>query len=72
MEVLLVARQPEAFARPLEPEQAQRLVEVARSTRDRFGRNVLQEPVPLAGQHVGAGVDADAQRPARPAVDHSL
>lgn len=35
MEVVLVARQPEVFVRELEPEQAQRLVKITRSTRDR-------------------------------------
>ena len=35
MEVVLVARQPEVFVRPLEPEQAQRLVKITRTTRDR-------------------------------------
>ncbi|MFD1521774.1 IS630 family transposase, partial [Pseudonocardia yunnanensis] len=34
-EVVLVARQPEVFVQPLEPEQAQRLVKVARTARDR-------------------------------------
>ena len=35
LEVMLVARQPEVFVHPLEPEQAQRLVKIARSARDR-------------------------------------
>ena len=35
MEVVLVARQPEVFVHPLEPEQAQRLVKIARSAKDR-------------------------------------
>jgi hypothetical protein len=33
--VVLVARQPEVFVHALEPEQAQRLVKITRSTRDR-------------------------------------
>ena len=35
MEVVLVARGPEVFVGALEPEQAQRLVQITRSTRDR-------------------------------------
>jgi transposase len=35
VEVVSVARQPEVFVRELEPEQAQRLVKITRSTRDR-------------------------------------
>lgn len=35
MEVVPVARQPEVFVRALEPEQAQRLVKITRSTKDR-------------------------------------
>jgi transposase len=35
VEVVLVARQPEVFVHELEPEQAQRLVKITRSTRDR-------------------------------------
>ncbi|MGW4489476.1 IS630 family transposase [Amycolatopsis sp. NPDC004368] len=35
MEVVPVARQPEVFVHELEPEQAQRLVKITRSTRDR-------------------------------------
>jgi transposase len=34
-EVVRVGRQPEVFVQPLEPEQAQRLVKIARSSRDR-------------------------------------
>jgi transposase len=33
--VVRVARQPEVFVKPLEPEQAQRLVKIARTSRDR-------------------------------------
>ena len=35
VEVVSVARQPEVFVHELEPEQAQRLVKITRSTRDR-------------------------------------
>jgi helix-turn-helix protein len=35
VEVVLVARGPEVFVEALEPEQAQRLVKITRSTRDR-------------------------------------
>jgi len=35
VEVVLVAPQPEVFVQPLEPEQAQRLVKIARTSRDR-------------------------------------
>jgi DNA-directed RNA polymerase specialized sigma24 family protein len=35
VEVRLVARQPEVFARSLEPEEAQRLVKITRSAKDR-------------------------------------
>jgi transposase len=35
VEVMLVARQPEVFVHPLEPVQAQRLVKITRSTKDR-------------------------------------
>jgi transposase len=35
VEVVPVARQPEVFVHPLEPEQAQRLVKIARSAKDR-------------------------------------
>jgi transposase len=35
VEVVRVARQPEVFVQPLEPEQAQRLVKIARTSRDR-------------------------------------
>ena len=35
LEVVEVGRQPEVFVRPLEPDEAQRLVKVARTTRDR-------------------------------------
>jgi DNA-directed RNA polymerase specialized sigma24 family protein len=35
VEVVRVARQPEVFVHELEPEQAQRLVKITRSTRDR-------------------------------------
>jgi hypothetical protein len=35
VEVVPVARQPEVFVHALEPEQAQRLVKITRTTRDR-------------------------------------
>ncbi|GGM40155.1 hypothetical protein GCM10012275_08890 [Longimycelium tulufanense] len=35
LEVAEVGRRPEVFGRPLEPDEAQRSVEVARTTRDR-------------------------------------
>ena len=35
LEMVEVGRQPEVFVRPLEPDEAQRVVKVARTTRDR-------------------------------------
>lgn len=44
MEVVLVARQPEVFVHGLEPEQAQRLVKITRSTRDRVRLRRARDP----------------------------
>ena len=46
-----VGRQPEVFGRPLEPDEAQRLVKVPRTTRDR----ILLRHFPWLDDHADIG-----------------
>lgn len=61
-----MARQPEVFVRPLEPAEAQRLVKITRTARDRVGLRLRRAGIVLASVQGRSAAEAAAMFAASP------
>jgi hypothetical protein len=63
---VVMARQPEVFVRPLEPAEAQRLVKITRTARDRVGLRLRRAGIVLASVQGRSAAEATAMFAASP------